>query len=168
MESVAPAPRPLTITRDLQRAMTKDLARRLGRRWYTIAVLVAMVVIASIALALGVITRDAVSLGFAVAAAVLGFGLVFMYRLLARRAVAWGYPEGAVATASVTADALLSSTAVGTTEMKFLAFTDIRLTEHSVLLSLRATGGGVAVLPRGALREEEIGQLRDGIVRSRR
>ncbi|MFJ6677691.1 hypothetical protein ACIQLK_01025 [Microbacterium sp. NPDC091382] len=96
-------------------------------------------------------------------------GLVMVILLTAAVIASWvavrssihrAYPVGSEPTAALTADSLIATSALGTSEIRFTAFRRVDAAGDAVLLKVGSRLGPVAVMPRALLSEADIAHLR--------
>ncbi|WP_405374048.1 MULTISPECIES: hypothetical protein [unclassified Microbacterium] len=86
--------------------------------------------------------------------------IVALWYFGTRASVRQAYPVGSVPTASVTADSLISTTALGSTELRFSALRAVDVAGDAVILRVGPRVAGVAILPRALFTDDDIARLR--------
>ena len=94
-----------------------------------------------------------------VALVVLVSATVIVSWVAVRSSILRAYPVGSVATATLTDDALHATSALGTSEIRLAAFRRVDAVGDALLLKVGSWAGGVAVMPRALLSEDEVARL---------
>lgn len=155
--------RSVVITPELQSAMIRDLIGYGLSRWYIITTMIGVVVLFLFIAISALGDLDLVDAALAVCILIVGIALVLAIVIPVRRGIVVNYPVGFTAAAHVGASTLSSTTALGTTQVRFAAFRRVRVTRSSVLLLMRTPMGGVGVMPRALFADHDLGRLTYGV-----
>jgi len=155
--------RSLAVTDDLVRDMTRDVTTVLLRTRQTLVVWCALAVAVLAALVLVAAgAADVSHVPFVVAVPLLGLALVLGVRRSVRRALAVLLAPGTTVSARVTADALHTRVALGSSQTAWTAYRDLRVRGSAAVLRLRGSAA-FAVLPSALFTDDDLQAMRDAI-----
>lgn len=145
----------------------EQLASRLARgflrwqltrpSWIVLMILTALIVVLSILLTL---TGGDGAAWIGIVMVILLSVVVIVSWMAVHSSIHRAYPVGSAPTAALTADSLVATSALGTSEIRFSAFRRVDAAGDALLLKVGSTLGPVAVMPRALLSEEDVAHLR--------
>jgi len=154
-----------TITADA--GMPARLARayirwQIGRGWWiALWVIAALAVVASIVLA--VLTRDLTLVLLCGLWLLLITVIPLISYVTTRSAVARSYPAGSAVEVEVGGESLRTSSALGTSEVRYGAFRRVDVTRELVIMAMGARGAGAAVFPRELFSDAAVAHLQHAV-----
>ncbi|MBF0689585.1 MAG: hypothetical protein IR158_17685 [Cellulomonas sp.] len=153
--------RAITVTPQLVRDMTRDVATLLLRTWQTLALWGAL------GLAIVVATRPTDAFGavvVCVAVPAVALATILGTRRSVRRALSVAFAPGATVEARVEPDALCTSGVLGSSQTSLTAYRELRVRGSAAVLRLRGSRAFV-VLPSSLFTDEDLAVLREGVTR---
>lgn len=129
--------------------------------WIAVWVIAAGALAASVVLAM--LTREPTLVLLCALWLLLVTAIPVLSYLTTRSAVARGYPAGSTVEVEVGEESLRTSSALGTSEIRYAAFRRVYVTGELVIVAMGARGAGAAVFPRALFSDADVTHLQRAV-----